>query len=101
MDSSSGCRSSRTTSLAISKFHTIRRSFPIQEYGMNYESQPLQRHEIEAMKADKEILDRVVQSYRVMLDFYGMQLKSPETGLLARVEPERKYVDRTRNLARE
>ncbi len=68
---------------------------------MNYESQPLQRHEIEAMKADKEILDRVVQSYRVMLDFYGMQLKSPETGLLARVEPERKYVDRTRNLARE
>ena len=74
--------------------------FPIREYGMNFQSQPLQMHEREAMRANKEIIQRVIQSYRVMLDFYGMQLKSTETGLLARAEPERKYIDRYRNLAR-
>ena len=67
---------------------------------MNYESQPLMTHELEDMKADKKIMDRVLQSYRVMLDFYGMQLKSSETGLIARAEPERKWVDRYRNLVR-
>lgn len=51
---------------------------------MNYESQPLQPHEIEAMKADDEIMDRVVRSYRLMLDFYGMRLQSRDTGLLSR-----------------
>ena len=78
----------------------IRHSFPIREYGMNYESQPLMVHELEAMKADKKIMERVLQSYRVMLDFYGMQLKSSETGLIARSEPERKWVDQYRNLVR-
>ena len=67
---------------------------------MNYEAQPLQRHEIEAIREDKAIIDRVLESYRLMLDFYGMQLKSAETGLLARAEPERKNIERYRNLIR-
>lgn len=53
------------------------------------------------MAADKDIVSRVLESYRVMLDFYGMQLQSDETGLLARSEPERKYMERYRNLVRE
>ena len=68
---------------------------------MNIEAQALQRHEIEAMRSDSAILDRVLESYRLMLDFYGMQLRSAETGLLARAEPGRKYVERYRNLLRE
>ena len=66
---------------------------------MNYESQPLQRHEVEAMKADDTIVERVLRSYRLMLDFYGMRLEDSETGSLAR--SDKNYKDRYRNLARE
>ncbi|KAF9013527.1 opioid growth factor receptor conserved region-domain-containing protein [Cyathus striatus] len=74
--------------------------FPIQEYGMNYQSQPLQKHEIDAMKADPVIIERIIQSYRLMLDFYGMQLVSKETGIVDRVIPPRNYMTRYRNLLR-
>lgn len=74
-------------------------SFPIPELGANYESQPLQRHEAEAMKADETVVERVLRSYRLMLDFYGMRLEDSETGLLARAD--KNYKDRYRNLARE
>ncbi|TFK40540.1 opioid growth factor receptor conserved region-domain-containing protein [Crucibulum laeve] len=72
--------------------------FPIREYGMNYESQPLQAHEIETMKSDPLIISRVVQSYRLMLDFCGMRLVSEKTGLLDRVLPPRNYGGRYHNL---
>ncbi|EMD40078.1 hypothetical protein CERSUDRAFT_63567 [Gelatoporia subvermispora B] len=71
--------------------------FPIQEYGMNYESQPLQPHEISTMRADPDIVERVTQSYRLMLDFYGMQLANQDTGLVSRAD---NYKDRYRNLIR-
>jgi len=71
--------------------------FPIREFGVNYESQPLQEHEIEAMKADPVIVERIINSYRLMLNFYGMQLVSPKTGLVARLP---KYRTRYRNLVR-
>ncbi|KAF8158365.1 opioid growth factor receptor conserved region-domain-containing protein [Crassisporium funariophilum] len=74
--------------------------FPIREYGMNYESQPLQTHEIEAMKVDPIIVERVIESYRLMLDFYGMRLVSAETGLVDRVLPPRNFAARYRNLVR-
>ncbi|KAI0074117.1 hypothetical protein K474DRAFT_1710122 [Panus rudis PR-1116 ss-1] len=74
--------------------------FPIQEYGMNSYAQPLQRHEIEVMRKDPEIQGRVLRSYRLMLDFYGMNLDSEETGLLSRVKPESKCAERYRNLSR-
>jgi hypothetical protein len=52
--------------------------FPIREYGMNYESQPLQEHEIEEMKASEEVIERILRSYRLMLSFYGKgQATSP------------------------
>ncbi|KAF9019215.1 hypothetical protein BDZ89DRAFT_1044061 [Hymenopellis radicata] len=61
--------------------------FPIQEFGMNYESQPLQRHELEAMKSSPEVIERILTSYKLMLDFYGMRLEDEQTGRLARVLP--------------
>ncbi|KAK7690365.1 hypothetical protein QCA50_007022 [Cerrena zonata] len=74
--------------------------FPIQEYGMNMQSQPLQPHEIAAMKSDPNVKSRVLKSYRLMLDFYGMNLDFSDTGLLSRVKPEVKQQERYRNLTR-
>lgn len=68
---------------------------------MNTASQPLQRHEITTMKNDPVITSRVLRSYRLMLEFYGMKLDSIDTGLLNRVMPETKYADRYHNLIRE
>ena len=65
---------------------------------MNYESQPLQKHEIAAMKADPNVIERVERSYEIMLGFYGMELVSKETGELRRAQ---NWQDRYFNLARE
>jgi len=73
--------------------------FPIQEHGMNFESKPLQRHEITEMKADDKIVARVLDSYQLMLDFYGMKLDSAETGQLSRADVERKQIEQYKNLS--
>ncbi|KAJ6508610.1 opioid growth factor receptor conserved region-domain-containing protein [Mycena sanguinolenta] len=72
--------------------------FPIREHGMNFESQPLQPHEIAAIKADPRALERLLASYRLMLDFYGMRLVSEETGAVDRALPPRNYAPRYENL---
>lgn len=91
--------------LYLSFFHPVPQthrssSFPIREHGMNFESQPLQPHELEAMKADPVIIERIISSYRLMLDFYGMRLVSTETGLISRSLPPRNYASRYNNLMR-
>ena len=53
------------------------------------------------MKADAAIIERVIKSYSLMLDFYGMRLVSPDTGLVDRSLPPRNYADRYKNLIRE
>jgi hypothetical protein len=68
---------------------------------MNFESQPLQPHEITAIKADPRALQRLLASYRLMLDFYGMRLVSEETGAVDRALPPRNYASRYENLVRE
>lgn len=68
---------------------------------MNSQSQPLQRHEFEAMRSSPEIIQRVIRSYKLMLDFYGMRLLDERTGLLDRVLPPRTFERRYRNLVRE
>jgi hypothetical protein len=62
---------------------------------MNYHAQPLQLHEIEKMKANPTVIERVITSYTLMLDFYGMELLSAETGLIRRSD---NYKARYRNL---
>lgn len=69
--------------------------FPIREHGMNYQSQPLQSHEIAAMTSSPQILGRILTSYSMMLDFYGMQLEDSDTGLLRRTTS---YRDRYHHL---
>ena len=65
---------------------------------MNFEAQPLQKHEIAAMKEDPKILERLERSYEMMLGFYGMELISRQTGELRRAA---NWEERYRNLVRE
>lgn len=65
---------------------------------MNFQAMPLQLHEIEKMKANPTVIERIVKSYTLMLDFYGMQLLSHETGLIDR---SGNYASRYQNLLRE
>ena len=51
---------------------------------MNSQSQMLMLHEIAALKADPAFPKRLLSSYRMMLDFYGMQLADPKTGRVVR-----------------
>jgi hypothetical protein len=68
---------------------------------MNWDSQPLQKHERAAMRSDPGVVERVKRSYSLMLDFYGMRLVNPETGLIDRALPPRDFMARYRNLVRE
>jgi len=58
--------------------------FPIREFGMNDVAVPLTLHEAEAIRASPETAKRVVQSYRMMLDFYGLVLDDEATGAVSR-----------------
>jgi len=69
--------------------------FPIRERGVNYQAQVLQLHEANAIKADETMRGRVLNSYRMMLDFYGMVLVDPTTGEICRSAT---YRGRYRNL---
>ena len=74
--------------------------YPIQEDGMNFLAQKLTPHEISAMKADAQVMHRIIKSYTMMLEFYGMRLQSEETGLLGRALPLENCSSRYRNLLR-
>ncbi|KAK4334632.1 opioid growth factor receptor-like protein [Rhodotorula toruloides] len=57
--------------------------FPIREQGVNWDAQPLELHEIEGIKSDPSAMSRFLESYRIMLAFYGLTLVNPQTGELA------------------
>ena len=52
------------------------------------------------MASNPLIIQRLMKSYQLMLDFYGMRLVSHETGLVDRCLPPRNYRSRYRNLVR-
>ena len=54
--------------------------FPIREEGVNFQASRLHKHELLAIRADPEIRSRVIRSYEMMLDFYGMKLVDRDTG---------------------
>jgi len=59
--------------------------FPIKESpGMNFQSKPLQSHEIKKIKEDPQCIKRFIKSYELMLHFYGCSLEDPVTGKLKR-----------------
>ncbi|WWC58088.1 uncharacterized protein I303_100623 [Kwoniella dejecticola CBS 10117] len=49
--------------------------FPIRERGVNPLARPLETHEIEEMKDESVILDRLMRSFKMMLLFYGIEFK--------------------------
>lgn len=55
--------------------------FPIREDGLNSYAQRLQLHEAKAIAADPVLQGRIIKSYELMLDFYGMKLTDRATGI--------------------
>ncbi|KAL5480038.1 hypothetical protein EMCRGX_G023653 [Ephydatia muelleri] len=60
--------------------------FPIREQGVNDEAQELQLHEAKRIGSDPVMRERVLKSYELMLDFYGMKLKYRNTGEIERAD---------------
>ncbi|XP_052270337.1 opioid growth factor receptor-like protein 1 isoform X1 [Dreissena polymorpha] len=60
--------------------------FPIREQGLNWEAQELQLHEIEKINKDKKAPRRILTSYKMMLDFYGMKLDNDQDGNIVRAD---------------
>ncbi|WWC97092.1 hypothetical protein V866_003970 [Kwoniella sp. B9012] len=50
--------------------------FPIRERGVNPLAQPLTPDEIDKMKVDETIQDRLLRSYKMMLSFYGIDFNN-------------------------
>jgi hypothetical protein len=51
---------------------------------MNFKSQPLTKNESEKFKKSDEIKARVVKSYELILDFFGLKLLNEKTGEIGR-----------------
>ncbi|XP_060913317.1 opioid growth factor receptor-like protein 1 [Labrus mixtus] len=60
--------------------------FPLREPGVNYMASELTKKEIEAFKKNEDAKRRLVESYELMLGFYGMRLVSKETGEVKRAD---------------
>ncbi|XP_065902215.1 opioid growth factor receptor-like protein 1 isoform X2 [Dysidea avara] len=60
--------------------------FPIREKGLNMHAHELQLHEAKEICKDKVAHGRVLKSYKMMLDFYGMRLKDDKTGEVERAD---------------
>ncbi|XP_053385212.1 opioid growth factor receptor-like protein 1 [Mercenaria mercenaria] len=71
--------------------------FPIRESGLNWHAQELQQHEIKKLQKSRTAMKRILTSYKMMLDFYGMKLENEEDGTIVRAENWR---DRFRHLDR-
>ncbi|XP_072305075.1 opioid growth factor receptor [Eucyclogobius newberryi] len=60
--------------------------FPLREPGVNYMASELTKKEIEAFKKSEDAKKRLVESYELMLGFYGMRLVDKDTGEVRRAE---------------
>ncbi|XP_052802415.1 opioid growth factor receptor-like protein 1 isoform X2 [Mya arenaria] len=60
--------------------------FPIREQGLNWDAQELQLHEAEKLRKSSKAMKRILTSYKMMLDFYGMKLTNEEDGTIERAE---------------
>ncbi|XP_071797949.1 uncharacterized protein [Asterias amurensis] len=72
--------------------------FPIRELSMyNHQAQELQLHEAKSIIEDPAARQRVLKSYHMMLDFWGMSLEDEKTGVIVRGD---NWEERFRNLNR-
>ncbi|KAF3855883.1 hypothetical protein F7725_016606 [Dissostichus mawsoni] len=58
--------------------------FPLQEPGMNYQARTLTKDEIKDIRQSSLALENLLESYKLMLDFYGIKLLNEQTGELTR-----------------
>jgi len=72
----------------------IQSIFPIRERGMSSQ-QPLTKNEANLFRESPEMQERLIQSYEMMLDFYGLRLVDRQTGQVERAE---NWKDRFTNL---
>lgn len=73
--------------------------FPLREPGVNYMAAELTRKEIQAFRESDEAKSRLLDSYELMLGFYGIQLLNRETGEVKRAENWReRFANLERNM---
>uniref|UniRef100_A0A8D0HBE2 Opioid growth factor receptor n=1 Tax=Sphenodon punctatus TaxID=8508 RepID=A0A8D0HBE2_SPHPU len=60
--------------------------FPLRERGMNWHARSLTYKEIQVFCKSKDVMQRFVRAYELMLGFYGIRLVNLETGEVARAE---------------
>lgn len=58
--------------------------FPLREPGMNWWAKELTIQEIKSFKLSSVAKERLIEAYKMMLDFYGIQLVNEETGEVKR-----------------
>ncbi|KAL1265671.1 hypothetical protein QQF64_003698 [Cirrhinus molitorella] len=71
--------------------------FPLQDQGVNWSAHCLTIKEIQLFRKDEQAKSKLVKSYKLMLDFYGIRLVNESTG---EVERAPNWRDRFRNLNR-
>ncbi|XP_068170518.1 opioid growth factor receptor-like isoform X2 [Antennarius striatus] len=70
---------------ALEHVHTyIQWLFPLQEPGMNSEATPLTKEEIKCFLDNSTAKYNLLKSYKLMLDFYGIELCNEKTGEVKR-----------------
>ncbi|XP_072552902.1 opioid growth factor receptor isoform X2 [Salminus brasiliensis] len=90
----------RTDYKRLERAHSyIQWLFPLREPGVNYMATELTKKEIQAFRENEEAKKRLVDSYELMLGFYGIQLLSRETGEVKRAENWReRFANLERNM---
>ncbi|XP_072270540.1 opioid growth factor receptor-like isoform X3 [Pyxicephalus adspersus] len=69
--------------------------FPLRELGKNSYASPLHEDEIEMMKKDADVKKRLCEAYKLMLNFYGIQLLDEISGKVGQAE---NWQERYKNL---
>ncbi|XP_032370594.1 opioid growth factor receptor [Etheostoma spectabile] len=67
--------------------------FPLQEPGMNYEASTLTKEEIKEFCQNSTAKANLLESYKLMLDFYGIRLRDENTGEVKRASNWRDRFD--------
>lgn len=67
--------------------------FPLQEPGMNSEASPLTKEEIKGFLENSTAKENLLKSYKLMLDFYGIELCDEQTGEVQRASNWRDRFD--------
>jgi hypothetical protein len=60
--------------------------FPLSERGLNQFAQPLRDDEAKFLRSNEHARRRLIDAYRMMLDFYGMKLEDDATGKISRAQ---------------